>query len=47
MELDINRSNIFLLYFYETYDVILREKKFGLSAAYSAEQMSLKNLIIL
>ena len=35
MEVDVNRSKIFLLYFYDAYDVNLREKKFGLSAAYS------------
>ena len=35
MEAHFNRPTIFLLYFYDTYDVNLREKNFGRSTAYS------------
>ena len=34
IEVDFNRSKVFLLYFYDAYDVNLREKNFGRSTAY-------------
>ena len=42
MEVHLNRSETSVLYFYDTYDANLWEKKFGRSMTYSCRQMPLR-----
>ena len=46
-EVHFNKSKIFVLYFYDAYDVILWEKSSAEARLIDAEQISLQNFIIL
>ena len=45
MEVDVNRSKIFLLYFYDAYDVNLREKKFGFKCCLLMQNICLYKIL--